>query len=184
MCAGYDSTHPLSCTPGVAFTLGSDNTRPTLLSDVHTITIIYFSSVVTQSDGNCPLSDLLSNLSPVNQSDLPLLTLCESNSSFCNITVDEGTVFFNGNRSGSIAFYNASNAYCLNSAPVRVCEDGVWSNEVVFEAGWLYCIMLALYVCTMYICVCMYLLMYVCVLNNVCIYYHTSTCFIRRHTYL
>ena len=129
------------------------------------------STVSAADDSDCPLSDLLqvfpshANVQP----EIPLTASCiPSNepSGKCTFDTDEGSVTYSGNTSGSIAFYNISDAYCLNSTNERKCEAGQWIDDVILSAG----------IHFMYADASLYLYMYI--LHHVCV---TSNFILNAH---
>lgn len=95
---------------------------------------------VSGADSDCPLSELLQFSSSEGdiESEIPLDDACipsEEPSGMCTFQFREGSVTYSGNTSGSIAFYNISDAYCVNSTTERVCDAGMWLNEVILEKG-------------------------------------------------
>lgn len=93
---------------------------------------------VSGADGECSLSDLLRVFSSQGESDIPLNDGCvpsEHPSEMCTFEFREGSVTYTGNTSGSRAFYNVSDAYCINSTTERVCDAGMWLNEIILEKG-------------------------------------------------
>ena len=84
-----------------------------------------------QENSDCPLPDLLGGFLSVTESEVPL---CDP-SGMCTVEFTGGSVTYNGNSSGSIAFYNVTESYCLNSTMTRECVAGMWINDVLLERG-------------------------------------------------
>ena len=102
-------------------------------------------STASAADSDCPLPDLLSGVPSYDnrQSELPLSPACipsEQPSGTCTFAFQEGSVTYNGNSSGSIAFYNVTDAYCINTTMERMCDAGMWINDVILEEGVISCV--------------------------------------------
>ena len=93
---------------------------------------------VSGADSDCPLSELLQFSFNEGESEIPLDDACipsEQPSGMCTFQFREGSVTYNGNTSGSVAFYNISDGYCINSTMERYCDAGMWLDEVILEKG-------------------------------------------------
>lgn len=84
---------------------------------------------------DCPLRDLLSGVPSGDSIIIPSCDPSQNTSTTCTITFEGGSVTYDGNSSGSFAFYNVTDAYCFNNTNVIECEAGMWSNNVSIERG-------------------------------------------------
>ena len=96
---------------------------------------IYMYMYVGDDNSDCPLPDLLSGVPSANTTDISLCNPDEKPSGTCSILFEEGSVTYNGSSSGSIATYNVTDAYCVNTTMQRECVAGMWINEVILERG-------------------------------------------------
>ena len=102
---------------------------------------VYLSTGVVHAADNsdCPLPDLLSGVPSIDeQLEIPLIPACipsEQTNGLCVFEFLEGSVSYTDNTTNSIAFYNVSEAYCINSTMERKCEAGKWLDDVIFQEG-------------------------------------------------
>ena len=102
---------------------------------------VYLSTGVVHAADNsdCPLPDLLSGVPSIDeQLEIPLIPACipsEQTDGLCVFEFPEGSVSYTDNTTNSIAFYNVSEAYCINSTMERKCEAGKWLDDVIFQEG-------------------------------------------------
>ena len=100
------------------------------------VLIVYLFPSAADDDNDCPLSELLSGFPSADSSTTFLSSMCDpaqEPGGTCTVNFEGGSLTYNGNSSGSIAFYNVSSAYCLNDTGSRECQDGMWTNDVIME---------------------------------------------------
>ena len=103
--------------------------------DLFTCTFCVLSYSVAQENSDCPLPDLLGGFLSVTKREIPLCDPSAELNGTCTVEFVGGSVTYNGNSSGSIAFYNVTESYCINSTPTRECVAGMWINDVLLERG-------------------------------------------------
>ena len=74
---------------------------------------------------------LLGGFLSVNESEVPLCNPSAELSGTYTVEFTGGSVTYNGNSSGSIAFYNVTESYCHTMT--RECVAGKWINDVLLE---------------------------------------------------
>ena len=137
----YTCTCSVQCAVCTCSTVCEHQCTVCTCSVQYTVCCVYLSTGVVHAADNsdCPLPDLLSGVPSIDeQLEIPLIPACipsEQTDGLCVFEFPEGSVSYTDNTTNSIAFYNVSEAYCINSTMERKCEAGKWLDDVVFQEG-------------------------------------------------